>query len=101
MNSLEKYSLKKDGFHVTSEAEKLECSAVVIPIRFAVIPNFVKVKSHSRIVELSDNENIFKMIFLSRIHPKKGLEETFELLSKLEFNWNLKNIRNGRWSIYR
>ena len=38
------------------------------------------------------------MIFLSRIHPKKGLETLFEALSSVDFSWRLQIVGEGEES---
>ena len=38
---------------------------------------------------------VIKLIFLSRVHPKKGLEYLFKALSKVDFKWNLKIVGSG------
>lgn len=90
-------------FHATSEKEKLDILSVISPRSITVIPNLVelgKVQSpkseiRSRNEKTTNNEQRttnnepIKLIFLSRIEEKKGLELLFEALAMLKFNWSL------------
>ncbi len=86
--------LKYCHIHATSEKEKQDILTIVKPKSITVIPNLVdlpfKVKN-----ELSNHKNIFKLIFLSRVEEKKGLELLFNALVALPFNWRLTIAGGG------
>lgn len=90
------YLLKGTVLHATSNAEAEECRLVVPNWPFFVLPNiltlpnFTKSNSHSQ-----SDESVFKLIFLSRIHPKKGLERLFNALKQVDFKWALQIVGSG------
>lgn len=77
---LGRWLLKKNRFHATSEAEYKECAALIPGWKGFVIPNIIWLPP----LRLARPEHAcFTIIFLSRIHPKKGLELLMEALSHL------------------
>ena len=86
--------LKYCYIHATSNQEKRDVSAIVTPKSIRIVSNLVKLPSKELTIEneISDNKNqknFFKIIFLSRIEEKKGLELLFEALSLINFPWQL------------
>lgn len=86
--------LKYCHIHATSNQEKRDVSAIVTPKSIRIVSNLVKLPSKELTIEneISDNKNqknFFKIIFLSRIEEKKGLELLFEALSLINFPWQL------------
>lgn len=86
--------LKYCHIHATSNQEKRDVLAIVKPKSIRIVSNLVKLPSKELTIEneISDNKNqknFFKIIFLSRIEEKKGLELLFEALSLINFPWQL------------
>lgn len=86
--------LKYCHIHATSNQEKRDVSAIVTPKSIRIVSNLVKLPPKELTIEneISDNKNqknFFKIIFLSRIEEKKGLELLFEALSLINFPWQL------------
>lgn len=74
--ALLQYSL----LHATSEAEFEECKKLIPGWRGATIPNLIYLPP----LETVKKENpVFTILFLSRIHPKKGIELLMEAISQL------------------
>ena len=83
--------------HATSEKEKQDVLQFIQPKSLVVIPNIVELpKNNSKeFVELLEDENLFKLIFLSRIEEKKGLELLFEAIAGLTIKWTLTIAGSG------
>jgi glycosyltransferase involved in cell wall biosynthesis len=87
------FNLYKDIiWHATAETEKVDIKSVFgnkINIRLAgnLIANYEKLKYDKKITK---NKGKLKVVFASRIHPKKNLKKAIELLKningKIEFN---------------
>jgi len=81
-------------FHVTSEQEKLEILQLVHPKQIRVIPNFISLPAFSE-RNTSSKHPILKLLFLSRIEAKKGLEILLEALVKIDFPYQLTIAGTG------
>jgi len=89
--------------HATSEKEKEDVLAFIQPKSITIIPNLVelpfiekrKAFNQNRKNIMVENTPIFRMIFLSRIEEKKGLELLFDALSSISFNWQLTIAGTG------
>lgn len=94
--------LNKFDFHVTSEKEAQDTKTLLNVKSINVIPNFVDLPyekiSHFKMKPPKNENAVFKLIFLSRIEQKKGLELLFEALSKLNFQWHLRIAGTGEES---
>lgn len=75
------------GFHATSEAEAEDLRSLGLKQPIAVIPNGVELTSPDRKLTPSSNLTI---LFLSRIHPIKGLLDLVEAWSK---------VRTPKWRV--
>jgi len=95
--------------HATSEQEKRDILQIIKPKSIAVIPNLVNLASgvtsiESKVANIESQvsspdkpkSSSFKLIFLSRIEEKKGLELLFDALSLLDIDWQLTIAGSGR-----
>ncbi|WP_419802965.1 XrtY-associated glycosyltransferase XYAG1 [Mucilaginibacter sp.] len=80
--------------HVTSEAEKTEILKLFQPKKIQVIANFISFPTNLEIK--SDKKTlILKLLFMSRIDPKKGLEILLEALAGIDFPYHLTIAGTG------
>ena len=73
-------ALKKSHFHATAPIEFEECTRLILGWQGFMVPNLITLPSIP--VEKTTNE-VFTLLFLSRIHPKKGIEFLIEALLSL------------------
>ncbi|CAM3822678.1 XrtY-associated glycosyltransferase XYAG1 [Mucilaginibacter galii] len=84
--------LAKTQFHATAQAEYIECAELIPGWKGFVLPNIIALPD----IPIKHQQNdAFTLIFLSRIHPKKGLEILIEAISKVSFEVRLKIAGNG------
>lgn len=84
--------------HATSEQEKQDILKIITPKSITVIPNLVNIPASfngSGPAVAQYETSVFRLIFLSRIEEKKGLELLFDALSLLEINWQLTIAGSG------
>lgn len=97
---ISKFFLRKCHFHVTSPQEKSEILQLLKPKSISNIPNLIKLPRiqskeeptvNYRKLELKskNTENVFKLLFISRIDEKKGLELLFASLKEVNIGWHL------------
>jgi glycosyltransferase involved in cell wall biosynthesis len=87
-----RYTLSKSYFHATSQSEYEECKKLIKGWQGFVLPNILTLPE----IPIAKKENeVFTIIFLSRIHPKKGLEILLTALSKVNFKCILKIAGSG------
>ena len=72
--------LKAAIFHATSEAEYAECKELIPGWNGFVLPNLIWLP---RLDVVKPENTVFTIIFLSRIHPKKGIELLMEAISTM------------------
>ncbi|MBO9673067.1 MAG: glycosyltransferase [Sphingobacteriaceae bacterium] len=94
-------------FHATSEQEKTDILKIVKPKSIRVIPNLVSLPLIEEKYETlgasgikqetksGDQHDSFKLIFLSRIEEKKGLELLFNALATIDISWRLTIAGSG------
>jgi len=88
--------------HATSIQEKRDILEIITPRSITVIPNLVNLTSEVPSIkyQVSSQNNLkspsFKLIFLSRIEEKKGLELLFDALSLLDIDWKLTIAGSGK-----
>ena len=87
-----KFVLSKSHFHATARAEYNECVKLIPGWNGFVLPNILSLPETE--FQMIDNK-VFTMIFMSRIHPKKGLELLFNVISTLNFKVLLKIAGSG------
>lgn len=100
---LGKRLLKYCHIHATSEQEKTDILSIFKPKSITIIPNLVELSGAAPALlhdkqRIEQNPELFKLIYLSRIEEKKGLELLFEALTKLSFNWQLTIAGSGEES---
>ncbi|TCD07712.1 glycosyltransferase [Pedobacter frigidisoli] len=84
--------------HATSEQEKRNILNIVQPKSITVIPNLVNYPLNNQELKHSERDPTFKMIFLSRIEKKKGLESLFSSLKITGIPWQLTIAGSGKKS---
>ena len=101
--SIGKNLLQYCHIHATSEQEKQDILEIVTPKSIIIIPNLVNfqlpVLSSPLAVPhkpLMVDDSPFRLIFLSRIEEKKGLELLFDALSLLDIDWQLTIAGSGK-----
>ncbi len=73
-----------DCIHATAEEEYEDIRARGFDAPVAVIPNGVEVPPESGVPPRSGGEHPKRLLFLSRVHPKKGLPRLIRAWSRLE-----------------
>lgn len=91
---LGRYLLKNIVFHATSSREKSEILKRMPGAQVFVLPNIVRVPPFPEGQKQTELD-VFQLAFLSRIHPKKGLENLFQALATLSFPWTLSIAGSG------
>lgn len=86
--------LKYCHIHATSEKEKQDVLAIINPKSVTVIPNLVNFPTFQEAFK-NEPAEYFRLIFLSRVEEKKGIELLFEGLIALPFNWKLTIAGSG------
>lgn len=87
--------LKYCHIHATSEQEQKEILKIVQPKSITVIPNLVNINYPFSINEsparhrTHGSKQDLRLIFLSRIEEKKGLDLLFDALALVELPWSL------------
>ena len=92
-NLLGKHLLKCSSLHATSAAEQKALLKIIKPIRIFNLPNFVKTANSSP--KKIKSGPVFKLLFLSRIDEKKGLDILLHALPKLKTPYHLTIAGDG------
>lgn len=85
--------LKRCDIHVTSRREADAIIRVITPKSIVNVPNFVKLPGHTTIGE--KQTGVFRLIFLSRIEQKKGLDILLNALPAVTFPYKLTIAGDG------
>ena len=93
-NTIGKHLLKKVHLHATSGAEQRELAAIQPAENIAVIPNFVSIPPQLPVKKMKEDA-VFRLVFLSRIDRKKGLDVLFKSLVQLDFEYELTIMGTG------
>jgi glycosyltransferase involved in cell wall biosynthesis len=94
---LGRHLLRRCVLHATSEQEAKELRTVVPGARYFVAPNLLELpqpqaRAGGPVRQLGA---ALQLLFLSRIHPKKGLELLFSALARADYAWQLTVAGTG------
>ncbi|MEJ5992843.1 glycosyltransferase [Pedobacter sp. Du54] len=92
--SIGKSLLKYCHIIASTELEKENILQYFPEKNISVIPNLVKIPKNFGLIEHTQND-VFSLIFLSRIQEVKGLDILFNSLATLNFPWNLTIAGTG------
>lgn len=85
-------ALAKATFHATAESEYDECIRLIPKWKGFLLPNILPLAD----LDVTRKRNtVFTLLFLSRIHPKKGLELLLEGMATLPFDFRLRIAGTG------
>ncbi|MFD1628593.1 XrtY-associated glycosyltransferase XYAG1 [Pseudopedobacter beijingensis] len=90
--------LKKCHIHTTSKREEIDMQILFNPKGITTLPNLVELpweQADTLVQRHQDFNYSLKMIFLSRIEQKKGLELLFTVLSKIAYPFHLQIAGTG------
>ena len=93
-----RWLLKGTVLHATSTQEAQEALTLIPNWPHFILPNIIELPALGAYSPTTAKKDHFSMIFLSRIHPKKGLETLFEALSSVDFSWRLQIVGEGEES---
>jgi len=80
-----RFLLRRTILHATSSQEADECRQLIPDWPYFIAPNFIFFPPTPPIHEGPAPDAPFRLLFLSRIHEKKGLELLFQVLSNIDF----------------
>lgn len=92
--SIGRFLLRQTILHATSQQEAQEGRKLIPNWRYILAFNIVELPPLKN-YRADGSNSIFKLVFLSRIHPKKGIELLFEALSLVEFPFLLQIAGKG------
>ncbi|TCD00799.1 XrtY-associated glycosyltransferase XYAG1 [Pedobacter psychroterrae] len=93
-----KYLVAYSALHATTEMEKEDILKIIQPKSIKVIPNFIYFPDEDIKKNVHPNyesDKSFKLLFLSRVDEKKGLELLFRALADCQFPWSLTIAGTG------
>lgn len=94
-----RYLLRGAVLHATSEQEAQELALVVPGAQVFVAPNIIQLPQPGQLLPraaaVEAGAEVFSLLFLSRIDPKKGLEPLFQALQACTFPWRLRLAGTG------
>ena len=83
--TLGRFLLGKTTLHATSQQEANEGKQLIPKWKYILASNIVELPLLKDYQTIPPTASLFRLVFLSRIHPKKGLELLFEALAQLDF----------------
>jgi glycosyltransferase involved in cell wall biosynthesis len=86
--------LNASVFHTTADAERLAIVQILQPKKIFVIPNFVQLPTLGQSPKTTPG-TVIKLLFFSRIDPKKGLDLLIDALPLLKFPYHLTVAGDG------
>jgi len=90
---LGKKLLRYCHIHATSSKEQKDITETCDVKGITIIPNFVEFPKNT--FHQPNNDDLYRLLFLSRIEEKKGLELLFEALTKVSIPWELSIAGSG------
>jgi glycosyltransferase involved in cell wall biosynthesis len=86
--------LRNCAIHVTSGSEQQELTELIKPKQLFNIPNFINLPAFEQQAKNNGDDHI-KLLFLSRIDEKKGLDVLIHALSLVSIPWSLSIAGDG------
>lgn len=90
---LGRWLLRKTVLHATSGQEAREALALLPDWPYFIAPNLIGLPDSPSVAAATSGP--LRLVFLSRIHPKKGLDLLFPALAALPFPWELTLVGAG------
>lgn len=87
--------LKKSHFHLTSNVELIDTKKITPVNSYDIIYNLIDLPILKEVKTRRKSEGIFTMIFMSRVHEKKGIELLLNSLAMIESPILLKIAGDG------
>lgn len=92
---LGRWLLSQTILHATSQQEAKEGLTLLPDWPYFIAPNLIDLPDIPFGRPHEVEENSLRLVFLSRLHPKKGLDLLFPALAALDFPWQLELIGAG------
>lgn len=93
-----KWLLKKGHFIVSSSNEKKEIMQLITPKSINIIYNILSFLPNANTKKHLSGARLLKLLFLSRVEKKKGLNVLFGALAKCNFKYQLSIVGDGNKS---
>ena len=93
--SIGEWILKKSHFHLTSNVELNDTKKITPVNSYDIIYNLIDLPILKGVKKRRDSEGTFTMIFMSRVHEKKGIELLLNSLALIESPILLKIAGDG------
>jgi glycosyltransferase involved in cell wall biosynthesis len=90
-----KYLFRKTFLHCTSEVERDQSTEFFYWKGISIIPNYIKIPPMEEGYGHSEINDHFKLLFLSRIDPIKGLHYLLYALAEVKFSYHLTIAGDG------